>query len=178
MVPVSLETGEVVDGTLRPSSDTPTHLELYRAFDCRRHRPHAFGVRHGVRAGAAADPLHGNDARGLFPGRRAGDAADARERSRARLREEHRPGDRRDASPPAAVAPTRCRRCWSPTTARSPGERMRATAIEHAAGPRVPRAPRVARAGARSRGARAGRISWSTSTTCASTVPAAYYGQK
>jgi L-ribulose-5-phosphate 4-epimerase len=34
MVPVSLETGEVVDGDLRPSSDTPTHLELYRAFPC------------------------------------------------------------------------------------------------------------------------------------------------
>jgi len=34
MVPVSLDTGEVVDSTLRPSSDTPTHLELYRAFRC------------------------------------------------------------------------------------------------------------------------------------------------
>lgn len=34
MVPVSLETGEVVDSTLRPSSDTPTHLEIYRAFGC------------------------------------------------------------------------------------------------------------------------------------------------
>jgi L-ribulose-5-phosphate 4-epimerase len=34
MVPVSLETGEVVDGRFRPSSDTPTHLELYRAFRC------------------------------------------------------------------------------------------------------------------------------------------------
>jgi L-ribulose-5-phosphate 4-epimerase len=34
MVPVSLETGEVLAGTLRPSSDTPTHLELYRAFPC------------------------------------------------------------------------------------------------------------------------------------------------
>jgi L-ribulose-5-phosphate 4-epimerase len=32
MVPVSLETGKVLDGDLRPSSDTPTHLELYRAF--------------------------------------------------------------------------------------------------------------------------------------------------
>ncbi|MBI3112306.1 MAG: L-ribulose-5-phosphate 4-epimerase [Ignavibacteriales bacterium] len=32
MVVVSLKTGEVVEGTLRPSSDTPTHLELYRAF--------------------------------------------------------------------------------------------------------------------------------------------------
>lgn len=34
MVPVSLETGDVIDSTLRPSSDTPTHLELYRAFGC------------------------------------------------------------------------------------------------------------------------------------------------
>ena len=34
MVPVSLATGEVEDGDLRPSSDTPTHLELYRAFSC------------------------------------------------------------------------------------------------------------------------------------------------
>jgi L-ribulose-5-phosphate 4-epimerase len=32
IVPVSLETGEIVDSDLRPSSDTPTHLELYRAF--------------------------------------------------------------------------------------------------------------------------------------------------
>ena len=34
MVPVSLDTGTPLDGTLRPSSDTPTHLALYRAFDC------------------------------------------------------------------------------------------------------------------------------------------------
>ena len=32
MVCVSLETGNVIDGDLNPSSDTPTHLELYRAF--------------------------------------------------------------------------------------------------------------------------------------------------
>lgn len=32
MVTVSLETGEVVEGSLKPSSDTPTHLVLYRAF--------------------------------------------------------------------------------------------------------------------------------------------------
>jgi L-ribulose-5-phosphate 4-epimerase len=32
IVPVSLETGEVVDSDLHPSSDTPTHLALYRAF--------------------------------------------------------------------------------------------------------------------------------------------------
>ena len=32
MVVVSLTTGKVVEGKLKPSSDTPTHLELYRAF--------------------------------------------------------------------------------------------------------------------------------------------------
>lgn len=32
MVVVDLNTGEVVEGDLRPSSDTPTHLALYRAF--------------------------------------------------------------------------------------------------------------------------------------------------
>jgi L-ribulose-5-phosphate 4-epimerase len=33
MVVVSLADGSVVEGDLRPSSDTPTHLELYRGFD-------------------------------------------------------------------------------------------------------------------------------------------------
>lgn len=32
MVVVDLNTGKVVEGDLRPSSDTPTHLVLYRAF--------------------------------------------------------------------------------------------------------------------------------------------------
>jgi L-ribulose-5-phosphate 4-epimerase len=31
-VAVSLQTGEVLQGDLRPSSDTPTHVEIYRAF--------------------------------------------------------------------------------------------------------------------------------------------------
>jgi L-ribulose-5-phosphate 4-epimerase len=34
IVLVSLETGQPIDTTHRPSSDTPTHLELYRAFPC------------------------------------------------------------------------------------------------------------------------------------------------
>lgn len=33
IVAVSLDTGEAVGSRLRPSSDTPTHLELYRAFE-------------------------------------------------------------------------------------------------------------------------------------------------
>ena len=40
MVVVSLETGKVVEGDLNPSSDTPTHLVLYRAF------PNILGVVH------------------------------------------------------------------------------------------------------------------------------------
>ena len=32
MVVVSLQSGNVVEGSLKPSSDTPTHLVLYRAF--------------------------------------------------------------------------------------------------------------------------------------------------
>jgi len=32
MVVLELETGKVVEGKLKPSSDTPTHLELYKAF--------------------------------------------------------------------------------------------------------------------------------------------------
>jgi L-ribulose-5-phosphate 4-epimerase len=34
MVAVSLATGEALGDGPRPSSDTPTHLEIYRAFDC------------------------------------------------------------------------------------------------------------------------------------------------
>lgn len=34
MVTVSLDTGEAQASRFRPSSDTPTHVELYRAFDC------------------------------------------------------------------------------------------------------------------------------------------------
>ncbi|MCH5200417.1 MAG: L-ribulose-5-phosphate 4-epimerase [Oscillospiraceae bacterium] len=40
MVVVSLETGKVVEGKYKPSSDTPTHLALYRAF------PNVGGVCH------------------------------------------------------------------------------------------------------------------------------------
>ena len=34
MVAVSLDTGEAIDSSFRPSSDTPTHLQIYRAFQC------------------------------------------------------------------------------------------------------------------------------------------------
>lgn len=40
MVVVELASGKVVEGSCKPSSDTPTHLELYRSF------PHIGGVAH------------------------------------------------------------------------------------------------------------------------------------
>ena len=40
MVVVDLMTGETVEGSLRPSSDTPTHLVLYRAFPLCIHTLH------------------------------------------------------------------------------------------------------------------------------------------
>jgi L-ribulose-5-phosphate 4-epimerase len=48
LVAVSLESGEVVEGEMRPSSDTPTHLCLYRAF------PDIGGVVHTHSPAAAA----------------------------------------------------------------------------------------------------------------------------
>src|SRR5512143_2162467 len=40
MVVVELETGKVVEGKLKPSSDTATHIELFKAF------PHVGGIVH------------------------------------------------------------------------------------------------------------------------------------
>lgn len=33
MIVVELSTGKVAEGKYKPSSDTPTHLELYRAYE-------------------------------------------------------------------------------------------------------------------------------------------------
>lgn len=69
MVAVSLETGEVVEGDLRSSSDTPTHLELYRAFACNgiahTHSPYATAFAQARRAipcmgTTQADYFHGD----------------------------------------------------------------------------------------------------------------------
>lgn len=55
IVPVRLVDGEVLGGELRPSSDTPTHLELYRQFPqlggiCHTHSPCATMWAQAVRA--------------------------------------------------------------------------------------------------------------------------------
>ena len=55
MVVVDLESGEVVDGILNPSSDTPTHLVLYKAF------PNIKGVVHTHSTYATAFAQAGRD---------------------------------------------------------------------------------------------------------------------
>lgn len=55
MVVVSLEDGKVVEGELNPSSDTPTHLELYRRF------PEIGGVAHTHSTFAVAFAQAGRD---------------------------------------------------------------------------------------------------------------------
>ena len=55
MVVVDLQTGEVVDGELNPSSDTPTHLVLYKAF------PNIQGVVHTHSTYATAFAQAGRD---------------------------------------------------------------------------------------------------------------------
>ena len=55
MVVVDLQTGEVVDGDLNPSSDTPTHLVLYKAF------PNIQGVVHTHSTYATAFAQAGRD---------------------------------------------------------------------------------------------------------------------
>lgn len=59
MVVVDLHTGKVVEGHLKPSSDTPTHLEIYRNF------PEVGGVVHTHSRNAAAYAQAGRDVRAL-----------------------------------------------------------------------------------------------------------------
>lgn len=55
MVIVDLETGKVVEGKLKPSSDTPTHLELYKKF------PEIGGITHTHSTNAVAFAQAGID---------------------------------------------------------------------------------------------------------------------
>ena len=62
MVVVDLMTGKVVEGDLNPSSDTPTHLVLYREF------PEISGIVH-MGAGWSRHPQHRYYSCRLFPRR-------------------------------------------------------------------------------------------------------------
>ncbi len=75
LVPVSLESGEVLEGDLRPSSDTPTHLELYRAFDCggiaHSHAIHATAFAQACQPIPCMGTTHADHFRGDVPVTRA-----------------------------------------------------------------------------------------------------------
>ena len=67
MVVVRLETGERVEGRYKPSSDTDTHLALYKAFPALGgHRPHPQPLGHLLRPGGEGGPRPGNHPGGLF----------------------------------------------------------------------------------------------------------------
>lgn len=72
MVPVSLETGEVLEGDLRPSSDTPTHRELYRQFAAsggvaHTHSEYATGLAQARRPVRCMGTTHADHFRGDVP---------------------------------------------------------------------------------------------------------------
>jgi L-ribulose-5-phosphate 4-epimerase len=71
MVPVALATGEVVGSELRPSSDTPTHLELYRALRCggvvHTHSMHATTLAQASRPVRCMGTTHADHFRGDVP---------------------------------------------------------------------------------------------------------------
>ena len=112
MVVVSLADGRVVEGTLRPSSDTPTHLVLYRRV---RSRSAAWSIRTSTFASAWAQAnrsipclgtTHADHFRGPVPVTRQL----SERRDRRRVRGRHRNGDRRDAQRPASLTRSTCRR--------------------------------------------------------------------
>ena len=71
LVAVSLETGRVLEGDLRPSSYTPTDLELYRAFPCggiaHSHSAYATAFAQARRPVACLGTTHADYFRGDVP---------------------------------------------------------------------------------------------------------------
>jgi L-ribulose-5-phosphate 4-epimerase len=72
IVLVDLESGEQVDSRLRPSSDTPTHLVLYRAFDevggvVHTHSPYATAWAQAGRELPCLGTTHADHFRGAVP---------------------------------------------------------------------------------------------------------------
>ncbi len=67
MVTVSLSTGKALEGEHRPSSDTPTHRELYRAFPGIKAIVHTHSlVRNGMGTGRTGHTCPRDNTRRLF----------------------------------------------------------------------------------------------------------------
>lgn len=72
IVVVEIETGQVVEGDLRPSSDTPTHLELYRSFEkiggvAHTHSPCATSFAQAARELPCLGTTHADSFHGTVP---------------------------------------------------------------------------------------------------------------
>ena len=72
MVVVDIESGQVVEGRWHPSTDTPTHLELYRSFSeiggiTHTHSPHAVAFAQARRCIPALGTTHADYFHGSVP---------------------------------------------------------------------------------------------------------------
>ena len=65
MVVMDLE-GNKIEGDLKPSSDTPTHLELYKKYPDRRYRTYPFSGGYFLGTGRKGYSALRNDSCGLF----------------------------------------------------------------------------------------------------------------
>ncbi len=88
MVVVSLKTGDVVEGELCPSTDTPTHLELYRASEkvggiVHTHSMHATAWAQACRGIPALGTTHADAYYGPVPCTRSLNSAEIRSRYEA-----------------------------------------------------------------------------------------------
>ena len=122
IVVVDLETGDVVAGDQRPSSDTPTHLVLYRRFEALGGIVHTHSRVRDRWAQARREipcfgTTHADHFRGPVPVTRALTADEIQRR----LRGANRRRDRRDVREAAGSTRSRCRRRSSHRTGRSPG---------------------------------------------------------
>ena len=114
--------GKVVEGTLKPSSDTATHLELYKSFAgvggiCHTHSMYATMWSQA----RPSDSVLRHDSCGQFLRPDSRHRCDDRRRDRRLLRREYGQSDRAAVRRPGPDAESR--RCWSPITGPLPGAR-------------------------------------------------------
>ncbi len=176
IVLVDLE-GQVVEGWLNPSSDTPTHCRDLQGFPRgRRRRPRPQRLRHDLRPGPAGDPLLRHDPRRHLPRPHSPDPPPRRSPRSTRATSGTRARSSSSASPawtrwrcPAALVAGHGPFAWGKT----PAEAVETVASSSSRWPPWP--------SGRSRSRPAWRLSTATSwksTISASTARTPIYGQK